>query len=82
MPDTGSALLAYWKWAAIAVATISAAFGFGVARSKVAMKSELYNKDGSQIYVPKSEFKEIADKVNEMNYTLGRIDQFMKDRIK
>ena len=79
MPDSGNILFAHWKWLILAV---SAAFGIGVAKARVAMKSELYNKDGSQIYVPKNEFKEVADKVNEMNYTLGRIDQFMKDRIK
>ena len=84
--DSGNTLLAHWKWLVLGVSIIfgavSTAFGFGIARAKIAMKSELYNPDGSQIYVPKSEFDKIADKVEAMNYTLGQINQFMKERIK
>lgn len=69
----------HWEWVVVAVST---AFGVGVVKSKVALKSELYNPDGSQIYVPKNEFEKVADKVEKMNYTLGQINQFMKERIK
>ena len=86
MPDEIKTLEVSWKWligcASFLIAIMSAAFGVGIARSKVAMKSELYNKDGSQIYVPRSEFKEVADKVDTMNHTLGRIEQFMEERMK
>lgn len=71
-----------WKWLAGCATLISAAFGAGIAGSKIAMKSELYNKDGSQIYVPKSEFKEVVKKMDEMNHTMGRIEQFMEGRMK
>ena len=71
-----------WKWLAGCASLMSAAFGVGIARSKIAMKSELYNKDGSQIYVPRSEFREVASKVDIMNHTMGRVEQFMKDKVK
>jgi len=83
-------LLAHWKWF---VGIASGIFGFGVTYSRLVKKNEIYNKDGSQIYTPRDEFKETikeiaqinkdqTDTMTNVNFQLGKIDQFMKDHIK
>lgn len=76
-----------WNWV---VAMVGGVFGLGVAKSRIVTKKEIYNVDGSLIYVRRDAFGEIIKEIKDtmedqgktltdFNRTLGRIEQFMDD---
>jgi hypothetical protein len=72
------------------VAGIGGIFGLGVAKAKLVVKRELYNEDGSCVYIRKDVFcdviaevketmKDQSETLSEFNHTLGRIEQFIEN---
>ena len=82
------------KFTAGIITLLGSAFGLGKYNANIVKKRELYNKDGSQIYMAKDDFKEvqkacregvkneiviITDKVTKISdYLLGKVEEDKK----
>ena len=74
MDKITEAVIKYWAWLSGGALSI---FGLGVARSKIVTKKELYNPDGTQIYLPKSEF---IEKIDSVQISINKIENRDKEQ--